>query len=105
VDSATRLFSPEFLFTVLGTVVGIIVWLVRGEGAQRRLAADLLRLETDMTRFYATKEEVAQLQGEVKAVSATTTRSERALDRIESKVDAFLVAAVRDRAGHAVTTE
>lgn len=70
---------------VFVSVIGLIVWLIRLEGLTKQTR------ET-MTEFYATKSEIAKVSGSVDGLSQQIADVKLGNQRIESKVDALLVA-------------
>lgn len=70
------------------SVVGLIVWLIRLEGLTKQ------NRET-MEKYYATKQSVSEVSGSVIGLSGQIADIKISNSRIESKVDALLVAKAR----------
>lgn len=90
--------SISLFVTVFVLIAGCIVWAIRQEGLIRINSqraddkySEIMRL---LTEHYATKNEVSMLKGAIDTLSPQLADTKSSVLRIESKVDAFLVAAV-----------
>lgn len=90
--------EPSLLVTLLSILGGLVIWGIRLEGRVNQGEKADAKIADDLQRYYATKQEVTRLEGMLNSVAASNVRSEASLNRIESKVDSFLVAAVRGEA-------
>jgi len=89
----------------IALAIASIVWAIRQEGLLKSEREARLRLEEEINRYYATKEEVVRLDGAISLVASQLPDVKALLVRIEGKVDSFLVAAVRQSASRTVRDE
>lgn len=102
--------SPlEQFWPIIVVAAGVIVWSIRQEGIIRVNAqraddkhAEVMRL---LTEHYATKNEVSLLKGAIDSLSPQLQDTKSSVLRIESKVDAFLVAAVQQQPSKTIRRE
>jgi hypothetical protein len=80
---------------VLLTIGSMIVWGVRLEAAVKHERSNRRGLERTVNEHYATKQELSTIGGTIAALQATAVDTKASVVRIETKVDAFLVAAVQ----------
>lgn len=71
------------------SALALVVWLIRLEGLTKRN-------REDMEKYYATKQEVSVVAGAIGGLSTQISDIKIGNSRIESKVDALLVAKATD---------
>lgn len=87
---------------ILVVAAGTVIWAIRQEGRLNNEQEARRKVESDLSRFYATKEEVVRLEGAISVVANQLPDVKALLVRIEGKVDSFLVAAVRQQGSRTV---
>lgn len=88
------LSTVAIVVSLVGTLIGLVVWLIRLEGRVNqgeKTDANILR---DLERNYATKTEITEVKGTLEVVKAVGAQTQLTVNAINQKMDAFLVSAV-----------
>lgn len=81
-----------FGLALIGYVVGMMVWGIRLEGKVFALSRRQDDAAERLSAHYATKQELAQIEGKLAALDVAVSNVGQGVDRLERKIDTFMAA-------------